>query len=132
GGSAHQLLRAVGDRFNAWFDVYALEPRGVAGPQAATCDPAAEAAFRRADGWPESVDEQRELEAAARAVAASCSASSSPLLPNMTTEDAVADLDVARASIGAPTLTWMGFSYGTLVGLRYAERFPERVRALVL
>jgi pimeloyl-ACP methyl ester carboxylesterase len=37
-----------------------------------------------------------------------------------------------RSLLGDPTLTYLGWSYGTILGAVYAELFPERVRALVL
>ena len=44
----------------------------------------------------------------------------------------VGDLDRIRAAIGDEQLTYLGFSYGTLIGSLYAERFPDRIRAMVL
>ena len=34
--------------------------------------------------------------------------------------------------MGDPRLTYVGFSYGTLLGQTYANLFPRRVRAMVL
>ena len=42
------------------------------------------------------------------------------------------DLDLIRQAIGDKKLSYLGFSYGTLIGSLYAERFPERIRAMVL
>jgi pimeloyl-ACP methyl ester carboxylesterase len=41
-------------------------------------------------------------------------------------------MDVLRTALGDERLTYVGFSYGTLLGARYAEQFPTKVRALVL
>ena len=35
-------------------------------------------------------------------------------------------------ALGGDPITYVGFSYGTLIGLRYAERFPDGLRAMVL
>ena len=48
------------------------------------------------------------------------------------TEDAVADLDQVRATLGYPTIDLIGLSYGTTVALRYLATYPDRVRAAVL
>jgi pimeloyl-ACP methyl ester carboxylesterase len=48
------------------------------------------------------------------------------------TEAFVADLEAVRAALGYERLDLVGFSYGTRAALRYAARFPERTRALVL
>ena len=42
------------------------------------------------------------------------------------------DMDAIRAAVGDEKLTYIGFSYGTLLGAVYAQLFPEKVRALVL
>ena len=46
--------------------------------------------------------------------------------------DAAEDMDVLRAALGDAKLTYLGFSYGTLLGATYAELFPTHVRAMVL
>lgn len=48
------------------------------------------------------------------------------------TEPAVADLDALRDALGAEQWNLYGISYGTRVAQRYAARFPERVRAMIL
>lgn len=49
-----------------------------------------------------------------------------------TTEHAVEDLDALRAAMGLGQWNIYGISYGTRVAQRYASRFPDRVRTLVL
>src|SRR5690606_21213844 len=48
------------------------------------------------------------------------------------TEPAVADLDALRDALGAAQWNLYRISYGTRVAQRYAARFPERVRAMIL
>jgi pimeloyl-ACP methyl ester carboxylesterase len=48
------------------------------------------------------------------------------------TVDVARDLDRLRQALGDPGLTFMGQSYGTLIGLTYAEMFPTHIRAIVL
>ena len=50
----------------------------------------------------------------------------------MGTVDAARDLDRIRAALGDTQLTYIGHSYGTLLGATYAELFPTHVRAMVL
>jgi pimeloyl-ACP methyl ester carboxylesterase len=57
---------------------------------------------------------------------------SGDLLRHVSTVDTVQDLDVLRAALGDPQLSYMGFSYGTFIGALYAQRYPDHVRALVL
>ena len=42
------------------------------------------------------------------------------------------DMDAIRAALGDEKLTYLGFSYGTLLGAVYAQLFPNNVRALAL
>jgi pimeloyl-ACP methyl ester carboxylesterase len=44
----------------------------------------------------------------------------------------VADLEAIRQALGGDPITYVGFSYGTLIGLRYAEQHPDGLRAMVL
>ena len=64
--------------------------------------------------------------------AAACEHLSGTVLPYVGTVDAARDLDRIRAALGDPQLTFIGHSYGTLLGATYAELFPTRVRAMVL
>lgn len=54
------------------------------------------------------------------------------LLDHVDTVSAARDLDVLRAAVGSPTLTYLGFSYGTYLGATYAELFPANVGRMVL
>ncbi|NUR84304.1 MAG: alpha/beta fold hydrolase, partial [Nonomuraea sp.] len=49
-----------------------------------------------------------------------------------TTDQAAADVDAARAAVGAQNVTFVGNSYGTLLGQAYAARFPRHLRAMFL
>jgi pimeloyl-ACP methyl ester carboxylesterase len=53
-------------------------------------------------------------------------------LANVGTANAVEDMDVVRAALGDNQISYLGFSYGTELGAAYADRFPDRVRAMVL
>ena len=41
-------------------------------------------------------------------------------------------MDVVRAALGENQINYLGFSYGTELGAAYAERYRDRVRAMVL
>jgi pimeloyl-ACP methyl ester carboxylesterase len=63
---------------------------------------------------------------------AACHAHSAALLPYLGTKSQVRDLDLLRAAVGDPKMTYFGGSYATYVGTVYANMFPQRTRALVL
>jgi pimeloyl-ACP methyl ester carboxylesterase len=54
------------------------------------------------------------------------------MLANVGTVDAARDLDILRSVLGDKQLTYLGYSYGTLLGTTYAEQFPSNVRAMIL
>jgi pimeloyl-ACP methyl ester carboxylesterase len=56
----------------------------------------------------------------------------SRLLPFVSTDDTVSDLELLRAALGDAKLSYVGFSYGTAIGQHYLLRYPDRVRAMVL
>src|SRR6202030_4367614 len=67
-----------------------------------------------------------------RAFAGQCQRDSRAVLPTVGTVDTARDLDRIRAALGDARLTFIGHSYGTLLGATYAELFPDHVRAMVL
>ncbi len=53
-------------------------------------------------------------------------------LANVGTASTVHDMDAVRAALGENQINYLGFSYGTALGADYADRYPDRVRAMVL
>ena len=41
-------------------------------------------------------------------------------------------MDSIRAALGEEQISYLGFSYGTYIGALYADKYPDRVRAMVL
>ncbi len=82
--------------------------------------------------YPRNASERAEWIAIAREFDAACQANSGDLLPFVGTENVVRDLEQIRAALGEPKLTYVGMSYGALIGTLYAERFPTQVRAMIL
>ena len=54
------------------------------------------------------------------------------LLENISTIETVHDMERIRRSLGEDQISFLGFSYGTLLGALYAAVYPDRVRAMVL
>jgi pimeloyl-ACP methyl ester carboxylesterase len=61
-----------------------------------------------------------------------CLQRSGALLRHVSSADTARDLNVLRQAVGDPKLTYLGFSYGTVIGATYANLFPGQVRAMVL
>ncbi len=113
------------------FDLVSWDPRGVGGSEPLECG-AGHAGFLGLDPHPDTPDEQAILEREAARLAARCGAEDPGLLANIDTTVNAMDLEMIRRALGEEQLNYLGFSYGTLIGLEYARRFPSRLRALVL
>jgi pimeloyl-ACP methyl ester carboxylesterase len=115
------------------FDIVGFDPPGVARTAPISClDNAGLAQFFHVDPAPPTPAGVNALLAADRTLAAGCEAHSAAELPYVSTADAARDMDVLRADLGDSHLTYLGFSYGSLLGATYAGLFPTRVRAMVL
>lgn len=115
------------------FDVIGFDPRGVGQSTAIDCLSDAQiGAFTAADLDPTTPAETTALETISKQLADSCAAKQGTLLRFVGTADAARDMDDIRAALGDPKLSYLGFSYGTLLGATYAQEFPTHVRALVL
>ncbi len=55
-----------------------------------------------------------------------------PFLASVGTDSAARDMDAVRVALGEDQISYLGYSYGTELGTAYIERFPERVRTMVL
>jgi pimeloyl-ACP methyl ester carboxylesterase len=117
----------------AAFDVVGFDPPGVGRTAPVTClDSAGLSQYFHVDPAPPTAAGFQAMVAADRNFAAGCQARSGAELPYVSTVDAARDMDVLRSALGDSRLTYMGFSYGTLLGATYAGLFPTHVRALVL
>ncbi len=134
GASGVRLLRgadAVPERVADRFDQVSFDPRGVHGTNPLDCHDEL-LAFYAIDHLPDDPAEAATLDDAAREVAAACEASGGELLAHISTVDVARDMDLLRQALDEPEISYIGFSYGTLLGQRYAALFPDRVRAMVL
>ena len=113
------------------FDLVAWDPRGIGGSEDLDCGDAVPDLLAL-DPDPDDADEQAALDEAAAAVSEECAALDGELLPHLRTRDVARDVDAVRRALGAAQISYLGFSYGTSIGLQYAQQFPERVRAMVL
>ncbi|WIK64378.1 alpha/beta hydrolase [Gleimia hominis] len=61
-----------------------------------------------------------------------CLEESEQMTRHADTDSVVKDLDVLRAAMRQKKLNYVGFSYGTLVGIKYADAFGKNVGRMVL
>ncbi|HUC05905.1 MAG TPA: alpha/beta hydrolase [Acidimicrobiales bacterium] len=115
------------------FDIVTFDPRGVERSDPMSCGEGANAAPGPVpDPVPQTAAAQTTFIAGLRAYAAACEKASGALLPNIGTVDVAQDLERLRIALGDSALTYMGQSYGTLIGETYAAMYPTHVRAMVL
>lgn len=124
----------VSDRVHEVYDVVGFDPRGVgrSTPMECVSDAELDASLGEADGTPETPAEVAALVQGAAEFAEGCQTQSGDLLPHVGTADVARDLDVLRHLLGDATLTYLGKSYGTSIGVEYARQFPDSVGRLVL
>jgi pimeloyl-ACP methyl ester carboxylesterase len=117
----------------AHFDIVGFDPPGVGRTAPITClDSTGLAQYFHSDPAPVTASGFDALVTEDRVFAAGCESQSGAELPYVSTVDAARDMDVLRAALGDSELTYLGFSYGTLLGATYAGLFPTHVRAMVL
>ena len=129
---------SIPDEVRRSYDVVAWDPRGVGSSTPVRCLDAAgmdEYLFGTGPGAGLETGSDAWIRAAlgeAERFGAACAEGTGPLLGHVDTGSTVRDLDMLRAIVGDERLTYLGFSYGTYLGARYADAYPDRVGRLVL
>lgn len=119
------------------FDIVGVDPRGVGGSTPIDCFTSptqrtrTEAPFA-ATPFPATAAQQQAWIRAGQALGRDCSTTGRPIATAMSSTDDALDLDVLRRAVGDRKLTYLGDSYGSFLGLVYANLFPSHVRALVI
>ena len=113
------------------FDIVGFDPRGVGKSSPLLCHDDIQR-LSAIEPEPRSADEWAAARQGAQQLATLCVQRADGTLPFLGSLEVVRDMDRLRAALGDERLTYLGFSYGTLLGALYAEQFPARVRALVL
>ena len=139
GGPGVEFLLEVGQQLytpevRARFDLVGFDPRGVGRSNPLRCfnslkriGPALQSV-----PYPTTPDELQGWEAAERFLDAKCAAKAGPIASHMATADVARDMDRLRAAVGDAGLTYAGVSYGSYLGVTYANLFPSHVRALIV
>ena len=137
GGSAFDYARSaplsLPREINEHYDIIGVDPRGVGTSDPVVClTDAQRDELASVDFSDESPAGQARLVSVSRQPAAGCQAKADPEYAFVGTRDVARDLDIVRALVGDPSFNYLGKSYGTAIGVRYAELFPERVGRMVL
>jgi pimeloyl-ACP methyl ester carboxylesterase len=113
------------------FDIVSWDPRGVGKSSPIECTDDLDFFFATDKSPDDEAEVDENVEVSQRLVDG-CKKQSEALLPYLSSTSTVQDMDAIRDALGEEKLTYLGFSYGTYLGAHYADRYPDKVRALVL
>lgn len=134
GGSGVDAVKADPEMFTEEvrerFDVVGFDPRGVNTSTAIECDE--ELVEEAASLIPDSAEEFEARAELNAELAEDCRARTGPLYDHVDNLHVVQDMEAIRQALGDDELSYVGYSYGSLMGQQYAEEFGDRVRAMVL
>jgi pimeloyl-ACP methyl ester carboxylesterase len=130
-------LGVLGPSVRQRFDVIEMDPRGVGNSGGFRCNPdgstdSGAGTGEKVDPVPTTPQAKAALVTADRGYAGACAEGAGVLLGYIGTTDVARDLEQLREALGERQLSFLGMSYGTLVGATYADLFPTHLRALVL
>jgi pimeloyl-ACP methyl ester carboxylesterase len=137
GESGVAALRATYGRLpavvRARFDVVSFDPRGTGASRPVRC--VDDAVLDQGFALPPAPATDAEMEAVrdwnAR-FALACRLRVGGFAGQIGTRNVARDLDALRAALGDAKLTYVGYSYGSVLGQVYAQMYPDHVRAAVL
>jgi pimeloyl-ACP methyl ester carboxylesterase len=117
-------LADVADRY----DLIGFDPRFVGLSTPINCGGIGE--YVRAAGlsWRDYIESVR----FAADIAGRCWRKAAGLVPHASTRNTARDMDLIRAVLGEPKLSYLGVSYGTYLGAVYTQMFPRRTDRMVL
>jgi pimeloyl-ACP methyl ester carboxylesterase len=123
------------EQVRARYDILGFDPRGVGRSDPATCfrtEQEEEGSPLLAVQYPVTPQQERRYLAAALELAVRCQTTSPVRFAHASTANVARDLDLLRQAVGDRQLTYIGYSYGTVLGATYAKLFPTRVGRFVL
>lgn len=141
GGEGVSTLHAVGQEMfdpavREKFDIVSFDPRAVGQSDPATCFPDQEsedeALGRMLAELPTTPAQERRYILESAQIGLACTTTSPDRFGTASTANVARDMDLLRQAVGDEKLTYVGYSYGTILGATYGMLFPDSVRAMVL
>jgi pimeloyl-ACP methyl ester carboxylesterase len=139
GGSGVDVVLFAGpflysDEVRARFDIVGFDPRGIARSTALRCfgNPRQWGPFFTPFPFPLTPEEEQVWITADRYLTGRCDQRGGKIIDHMSTANVARDLDLLRQAVGDAQLTYAGYSYGSYLGVTYANLFPDNFRALVV
>lgn len=135
---ASSIDYAIDERLQENYDIVGWDPRGVGQSSAVSClDDAGLDELLYGSSLTDGIEpgSQEWVDAAIIENAefgAACLEATGPLLEHVDTLSTVQDLEMLREIVGDEKLNYLGFSYGSYIGARYADEYADRVGRVVL
>lgn len=122
--------KALPKKIHKSFDFVTWDPRGVGQSAGLQCDGGEYTLPPTGPvDWNAVLSTMRESQ---RQANAACQSRHPEVVPYISTNATVRDLDALRTAVGDKKLTYWGTSYGTRIGYVYAHNYPDRIRAMLL
>ena len=134
GGDMNSFLEygaGLSDQLLARFDVVGWNPRGVTASLNPNCSDEAEN-LQLVGALSNTPENEAAIAEAARQAAEACLAGLDGRAGLIGTVQTVYDMDLIRRALGEDQISFFGYSYGTVLGQFYADRFGANARAVVL
>jgi pimeloyl-ACP methyl ester carboxylesterase len=117
-------------RLRERFDIVGFDPRATGDSTPVRCSgPYADPSI---PFWPADAAAFRRLTAFNARLARRCRRKTGSYLMHLGSVDVIRDMEAIRAALRDGKLNWLGLSYGTMLGALYAERYPHKIRSMVL
>ena len=139
GGSGVEFVRDAGEYlFNQdvrdHYDLIGFDPRGINLSHAITCGITVEDVIKIVPQFPFPVSREEERQAikADKTLSSICAKNGNEIMDYMATANVARDLDLLRQAVGDKLLNYVGYSYGSYLGVTYANLFPQKVGRLIV
>ncbi len=135
GIAAHHMLTdgsSLTPELRAHFDIVALDPRGTFPATEVDCFGDFGAYLSSVDWSPDTPDEVESIDAAMQAAVDECVERNADVVTHVSTMDTVHDMALLVTALGEEQVSYLGASYGSVLGAAFVTAYPALVRSAVL